>query len=133
MIPIPRPSRSITGSSPPATTKDAAVVFVACPDCGLVSAYSALDIQKRPEGIPDPFEAEMCRFVILTIECDDKNCDPRTGVHTTIGSGKGMWKEKAHPIDWRFSPECICESGHRLVAHWKDYPRVTWEHLEYPF
>jgi hypothetical protein len=112
---------------------DAARVFVACPTCGLVSAYSALDVQKRPEGIPDPFVAEICSFVVLTIECGGKNCETPPAVHTTIGTDKGTWKEKARPTDWTFSPDCICESGHPLVAHWKDYPHVAWTQWRSPF
>jgi hypothetical protein len=133
LIPIPRPSRSGIDSNLRETATDVAHVFVACPECGLVSAYSALNVLKRPEGIPDPFEAEICHFVVLSVECDGKDCDTPTSVHTAIGSDKGTWKEKVFPIDWKFSPECTCENGHHLVPHWKDYPHTAWERRRSPF
>jgi hypothetical protein len=128
LIPIPRPIQSGISSSLQGTTMGVAPEFVACPSCGLVSAYSILDVRKHPAGTPDPFEVEICDFVVLTIECDDTNCDTPTAVHTTIGTDKKIWKEKVIPIDWTFSPECKCESGHHLIAHWKDHPYIAWGH-----
>ena len=69
LIPIPSPIYSGTNSNPPAIATDTAPEFVA-PSCGLVSVYSLLDVGKYPAGTPDPFEADIWRFVVLTIECD---------------------------------------------------------------
>jgi hypothetical protein len=128
LIPIPRPIQSGISSNLPAIATDAALEFVACPSCGLVSAYSISNIRKYPAATPDPFEAEICDFVVLTIECDGTNCDTPAAVHTTIGTDKGMWKEKVIPINWTFSPACKCENGHHLIAHWKDHPYIAWGH-----
>jgi hypothetical protein len=130
LIPIPRPNQPETSSSLQATATDAAPEFVACPSCGLVSAYSILDVRTHPAGTPDPFEAGICDFVVLNIECDDTNCDIPAGIHTTIGIDKRIWREKVIAINWTFAPECRCENGHHLIAHWKGHPYIAWGHRQ---
>ena len=129
-IPIPRPSRLGTDANPPATATAGHKAIVACPECGLVSAYSESELQLQMSPRRDPFEAGECRLVFLRVECDDKTCDLPKAVHTVIGSGKGAWKEKVAPRDWEFDPECLCDKRHHLEPNWEEN-RFAWEVRHY--
>ena len=125
-IPIPRPSRSEIDASPPVTTTAAKKVFVACPECGFVSAYSEADVQVLMSPKGDPFEADIRRLVSIQVECDDKNCDTPKSVHTVLQNDMGTWTQKALPRYWRFSSDCLCDSGHPLAPDWEDN-HLAWE------
>jgi hypothetical protein len=133
LIAIPRPIQLETRSSLPETATDDERVAVACPQCGIVSVYSALDVRPIAAATRDPFAAGLCLFVCIEVECDDNNCEALTAVHTTIGSGTGTWTHTAMPTDWRFSPDCRCENRHPLVARWRDYPHKAWVQKRSPF
>lgn len=132
LIPIPNPTQVEISSNPPATATDEPSAIVACPECGLVSLYSERDILRRAAGKPDPFEAGICHLAAIKVECDDRDCGVLTVVRTTLGSDKGLWTEKAKPIDWKFSPDCKCENGHRLIASWEG-KKIAWEDARLPF
>jgi len=131
-IPIPRPIRLRKAANRTENPKAAIQPIVACPECGLASVYSALDIQTLLSPMPDPFEAGICHLVALEVECGDKNCESPATIHTTIGSDKGVWKEKVVPINWGFDSTCRCENGHQLKPTWEDN-RFAWERRELLF
>jgi hypothetical protein len=129
-IPIPRPSPLGIDASPPETANAVKKLLVACPECGLVSAYSGSDVQVQMSPRQDPFEADVCRLVSLNIECDDKKCDTPTTVHTIIDNDKGTWTQKVVPKvvpkDWEFASECLCYHGHPLAPNWEEN-HIAWE------
>jgi hypothetical protein len=126
-IPIPGPSRSEIYANPLATSKDAKRVLVACPECGLVSAYSESDVQVQMSPSGDPFEADIRRLVSLQVECDDRNCDTPRSIRTILENDRGTWTQRVLPRDWTFSSECLCQSGHRLAPNWEEN-HVAWTH-----
>lgn len=125
-IPIPRPDHPRMAANLPVKAKAEKQAIVACPVCGLVSVYSGSSVQRVLSPGQDPFEAGICRLVFLGIECDDENCESPKAVHTTIGTGKGTWKEKAVPKTWKFDSDCLCDKGHRLAPKWEG-DRFAWE------
>lgn len=131
-IPIPRPSLLRTDTNQKGNSKAAIQPIVACPECGLASVYSALEVQTLLSPMPDPFEAGICRLVSLEVECGDKSCEFPTEVHTTIGSDRGVWKQKVEPINWNFDLTCKCENWHPLKPAWKDN-HFAWTQLEVLF
>src|SRR5438270_12240073 len=89
-IPIPRPSLIETDTSQPVIPKDGRKVNVACPECGLVHAYSVAEV----DGIylvskPDPFQACEYALAVVSTECDGRNCEALKEVHTILGIDKG--------------------------------------------
>lgn len=125
-IPIPRPSRVEINSSLPAITTDTKKLLVACPECGLVSAYSAADVQVHLSPTHDPFERGIRRLVSIAVECDHEGCEAQALVHTVLENDGGTWTQKSLPRSWKFSSDCRCKSGHPLAPQW-DNDHYAWE------
>jgi hypothetical protein len=125
-IPIPRPTPLGIDTSLQGRAKVEKKAIVACPACGLVSVYSESNIQMVLSPTPDPFEAGICRLIFVEVECDDRNCESPKAVHTTIGTDRGTWKEKAAPRTWNFDSGCLCDEGHHL-APTRDDNHFAWE------
>lgn len=125
-IPLPRPTQLDTHGNPLAITKDSTKEILACPDCGLVRAYSAQDLQWQMLPIPDPFLSKQCVLVSLEVECDGKNCVAPKAVHTILGTDKGQWRPKVVPKDFQFSSDARCGDDHQLIGNWHN-PKIAWE------
>jgi len=125
-IPIPRPNLLEIHPTHMGMTTGEKKVIVACPECGLVSVYLESSVQMNLSPIPDPFDADRFRLVVLEVECGHEGCETPRTVHTVLENDKGTWKQKIVPKDWTFSADCLCENGHPLAPRWEDN-RFAWE------
>lgn len=129
MIPIPHSIPSGIGSSPQQKAKDARKVNVLCPECGDVSAYSALDVTGGLHvDKPNLFQEGECHLVAIEVGCDGENCEAPKIVHAIWGDEKGTWRPRATQKDWKFSPSARCGDRHQLRPGENALPR--WSSLE---
>jgi hypothetical protein len=108
-----QPSRKI--GNPLQNTTESLPIIVACPECGLVSAYS-------PEKMfgylvaykASLFQAGECHLVAIQVECNGENCKAPKIVHAIWGSDTGTWRPKVLPKDWQFQDSARCQNDHQL-------------------
>jgi hypothetical protein len=114
-IPVPHSSPIEIDGSPRQLAKEIPRVNVVCPECGVVSAYSVLDMTGAMfVDKPNLFQEGECHLAAIEVECDGENCEAPKVVHAILGDEKGTWKPKAAPKDWHFSDSAHCEGGHPL-------------------
>jgi hypothetical protein len=121
---MPRPSQLGQGASLPLNSNRKTII--ACPECGLVSAYWERDVKEFEAPRSGLFQSGECRLVSTSAECEDTNCHAPKVVHTVIGTGWGSWKEKVAPKDWKFLSDARCGNDHQLLGTWKHSEHITW-------
>ena len=89
-IPIPHSSLVEKIGNPVQNTTELAPVVVACPECGLVSAYLPDKMfGYLAAGEPSLFQAGECHLVAMQAHCDGENCKAPKIVHAIWGNENG--------------------------------------------
>ena len=95
----------------------------ACPACGLVSLYSALDLYQLQSDTGCPYIAGESALVYVAAECADSNCGALTNIH-------GVWDVRANnfaggklPSAWKIDEAVSCKCNNPLKTPLKDQPR----------
>ena len=114
-IPIPRPNLVGKDGSLLATDTDTQKELFLCPHCGLLSAYSRLDIESRAD---QPHKPDLSKpvFVLVAAEgqCDGENCEAPKTIHILAEASTGAWKGSIAAKDWTISDTALCGNGHKL-------------------
>jgi len=95
----------------------------ACPACGLVSLYSALDLYQFQSDTPSPDIEGASALVYVAAECGTSSCELPTNIH-------GVWDVRANkfagdkqPKDWTIDEAVKCKCGSPLKTPLVEYPR----------
>ena len=113
-IPLPRPTLIGTATNPVEMPRDGKAAVFACPECGLVRAYSRDEIRWIPLPTPDPFQVCECALAVVAVECDGKDCGAPKELFVIRGTGTGTWTPTVVPRQWIFSETVRCPDGHRM-------------------
>jgi hypothetical protein len=92
------------------TAKDAGVVRApfACPVCGLVSLYSALDLYQFQFDIGCPYIAGTSALLYVAAECGDSNCGALTNIHAIWDVPANKFAGGKPPSGWTIGEDVRC-------------------------
>jgi hypothetical protein len=114
-IPIPHSSLVEKIGNPVQNTTESLPIIVACPECGLVSAYLPDKMfGYLVAGTPSLFQAGECHLVAIRAHCDGENCKAPKIVHAIWSNDTGTWRPKVMPKDLQFQDSARCQNDHQL-------------------
>lgn len=115
-IPVPVPKQTGTFEDPPGRPKDATTAAFLCPECGFVTLYSQLHLDRELGGTPDPYSENRLSLAYLLVGCVDNNCEPRTKIHVVCDKKTGNPDTKVPMQKWLFDTKVVCgQSGSPLL------------------
>src|SRR4051794_36894111 len=91
-IRIPHPNLTGTIEHPLEMPKTDVRANFVCRECGLVSAYSHEDCDRRLDTIADPFAAGLCFLCSIEVECDGRNCGAPKTIYAVSNSASETYK-----------------------------------------
>lgn len=113
-IRIPRPSLTGTIDNPLEMPKTDVRVNFVCHECGLVSAYSHEDCDRRLDTTHDPFEEGLWTLVSIGVECDGRRCEAPKMIYAVSDNASGTYKPKKTLGEWKNDGTALCGDGHDL-------------------
>jgi len=116
-IPLPHPTLEEMPGDETQRDRAARTAVFACTDCGLVSAYTSLNVHETFLPTPDPHLAGRLTLGYIEPECEGKHCEAPRRIYM-LGSGPetiGVLPMRKTLRGWRVSPSAKCEAGHTLA------------------
>lgn len=122
-IPLPHPTLEEMPGDEKQTDRAVQTAAFVCTECGLVSAYTSLDVHETFLPTPDPHQAGNLTLGYIEPECEGVRCEAPKRIYM-LGSGPetiGVLPMKKTLRHWRISPLAKCETGHTLALRREMY------------
>src|SRR5712692_1612534 len=101
-IPVPAPKQTGTIEDPLGMPKDVTEAAFLCSECGFVTLYSQLHLDRDIGGTPDPYLENKLALVYIEVGCVDSNCRPLTKIHAVVDVATGNFAAKKPMQQWVF-------------------------------
>jgi hypothetical protein len=119
-IPVPVPKQTGTIEHPLGMPEDATTAAFLCPECGFVTLYSQLHLDREIGGTPDPYSENKLSLAYLSVGCVDSNCESRTKIHVVCDKKTGTPATNVPMQKWDLD-RLKCERGDLLVFFPAEY------------
>jgi hypothetical protein len=115
-IPVPVPKQTGTFEDPLGMPKDATTAAFLCPECGFVTLYSQLHLDREIVGTPDLYSENRLHLVYLLVGCVDSNCESQTKIRVVCDKKTGLPATKIPMQKWVFDSTVVCaKTGNPLL------------------